>query len=221
MRNKATVGVLIGLGGLAAALVVVTSPKGEREVCVPERPMAPGTTGAGYELIDVGRREVWATREFTPDEFRSFSLPMLWPLWFKNGPRALDADHARFLRSPGCPAGTFTYLSAFGKRFVKVVDLQRLSAEPTDGGSVRRVELEKHHVLTYGAGRTVHILQDPAGARFIRVARAYPQTEDPPTLPERWTITSHVLQEDLRVDLTGTVTVLRLDNEDSYQGPVP
>jgi hypothetical protein len=218
--KKAMAWTVVGLGGVGAVVALLFGPKGEREICVPERPMARGEVRAGYELVDVGRHEVWATRDFTEEEFRSLSLPLLWPLWFKNGPRIPDADHSRFLRSPGCPPGAFTYLRAFGKRFVKVVDLHRLRTEPEGSKNVRRVELEKHHVLTYEAGRAVHILQDAAGERFIRVSRAYPQTETPPTLPERWTVASRVLSEELRVELTGLVTVLRLDNEDSYQGPI-
>ena len=76
------------------------------------------------------------------------------------------------------------------------------------------------NVLHYSAGRTVSILRSPTGERFIGVSRSLNRSADTPTLPEGWTLSEHLLTAELQVDLLGSVSVLRLDNEDSYQGPL-
>ena len=176
---------------------------------------------AGYELIDLRGRRAWLTTEWTPEEYADFSLPLSWVFWRKNDPRVGLPDQSRFLRSPGCESdGQFTYMHAFDREFLQVVRLGKIH-RPRDGsGLIRRIELEKHHVLTFSAGRTVNVLENPAGEHFISVSRSLDRRNDTPTLPEGWTLTERFLTEDLQVDLTGNVSVLRLDNEDSYQGPL-
>ena len=94
--------------------------------------------------------------------------------------------------------------------------------QPVDNqGLIRRTELEKYHLLTYSAGSTVYILHNPTGERFIGVSRSVDRSSDTFTLPDGWTLTSHVLSTELPVDLSGNVSVLRTDNEDSFQGPLP
>ena len=112
-------------------------------------------------------------------------------------------------------------MQAYDKGFLKVVQLITLNTPVDDQGLIRRTELEKYHVLTYFSGRTVSILQGPTGERFIWVARTVDRPPDPVTLPEGWNLTTHVLQTELPVDLSGNVSVLRTDNEDSFQGPLP
>jgi hypothetical protein len=111
-------------------------------------------------------------------------------------------------------------MHAFDREFLQVVRLGKIH-RPRDGfGLVRRIELEKHHVLTFSAGRTVSILENPAGEQFILVSRSLDRLTDTPTLPDDWTLEERLLTENLQVDLVGNVSVLRLDNEDSYQGPL-
>jgi hypothetical protein len=211
------------LNFLAAILIMVTIPAGcmpvqELEECVSLEPASDGE-GAGYELIDLLNKEVWATADFTAEEYAAFSPPLL---WLKNDPRIMVADGAEFLKSPGCSEpGQFTYMRAYDKGFLNVVQLITLDTPVDDQGLIRRTELEKYHVLTYFSGRSVSILQGPTGERFIWVARTVDRPPDPATLPEGWTLTTHVLQTELPVDLSGNVSVLRTDNEDSFQGPLP
>ena len=63
------------------------------------------------------------------------------------------------------------------------------------------------------------MLRGPDGAHHLLVAETFERTEEP-ILPDEWRITSHVLAEPVVVELTETVEVLRLPNEDSYQGPL-
>jgi hypothetical protein len=207
----------------AATLIMVSilagcTPVEELEPCVLREPGSNDAGAVGYELIDLMTKEVWATSDFTEEEFAALSLPLFWQ---KNDPRIMVGDQAEFLQSPGCSEpGRFTYMQAFDKEFVKVVQLDTID-EPVDSeGLIRRTELEKHHVLTYVAGRTVHILENPDGERFIWVSMSADRASDTFALPEGWTLSTHVLQADLQVELSGNVSVLRMENEDSYQGPL-
>jgi hypothetical protein len=209
---------------LAAILIIATilagcTPVGEREPCVPREPALEGGE-AGYELFDLLHKEVWLTLDFTAQEFAEFSPPLL---WMKNDPRiSMGVQQSEFLRSPGCSEpGQYTYLQAFDKEFLNVVKLVSID-QPVDGqGLIRRTELEKYHLLTYSADSTVHILHNPTGERFIGVSRSVDRSSDTFTLPEGWTLSTQLLQTELQVELSENVSVLRTDNEDSYQGPLP
>jgi hypothetical protein len=52
------------------------------------------------------------------------------------------------------------------------------------------------------------------------VSRDAGRTTDVPTLPEEWEIVEHVVPDGFTAVLSGETTVIRMDNEDSYQGPV-
>jgi pimeloyl-ACP methyl ester carboxylesterase len=178
-----------------------------------------GSKKVGYELIDLLHKEVWATSHFTEEEYNAFSPPLL---WIKNDPRIMMADKAEFLQSPGCDeSGEFTYIWKFEKLFLKVVQLVKMNKPVDSEGLIRITELEKYHLLTYYSGRNVSILENPDGERFIEVSRSVNRSSDTFTLPDDWTLTTQVLQEELKLELTGIVSVLRTDNEDSFQGPLP
>jgi len=207
---------------LLAAIVILSSllagyRHGDRELCVSRPPSFDGE-GAGYELLNLADGDVWATRSWTPEEYAAFSFPVSWIFWRKNDPRIALADRGQFLQSPGCEDGHYSFMQAFDREFLQVVQLKEF---PTDNQDlIRQVELEKYHVLHYSSGRTVSILQSPIGERFIGVSRSLERSADAPTLPEGWKLTEHLLTAELQVDLLGNVSVLRLDNEDSYQGPL-
>ena len=83
----------------------------------------------GYELINLLTKEVWATGDFTKEEYEAFSPPFF---WMKNDPRIMIADRAEFLKSPGCDEdGQFTYMQKFNKEFLKVVQLKSMN-KPAD-----------------------------------------------------------------------------------------
>lgn len=211
------------LFSFAAVLTIALtgcSGHSDQENCVSRDP-AFERRDAGYELIDLTGRRVWLTTEWTPEEYADFSLPLSWVFWRKNDPRVGLPDQSRFLRSPGCESdGQYNYMRDFDREFLQVVRLEKIH-RPRDGhGLIRRIELEKHHALTFAAGRTVSILENPAGEQFISVSRSLDRVAESPTLPDGWTLTERLLTENLQVDLIGRVSVLRLDNEDSYQGPL-
>ncbi len=209
---------------LAAILIMVTisvgcAPVGERESCISLEPDFHGEGTAGYELVDLLYKEVWVTGDFTPEEYTSFTPPFL---WIKNDPRILMADQGEFLRSPGCSdEGQFTVLQAFDKNFLNVVRIINLIMPADTQGLINKTELEKYHFMTYFSGRTVYVLQSPTGERYIEVSRSVDRLSETFTLPKGWTLTDHELGADLQVELSGNVSVLRTDNKDSYQGPLP
>jgi hypothetical protein len=199
----------------------IFSPKGEIKLCVAQQNVF-NKGRVGYELLDIGRREVWLTPHFTPEEYKVFSFPIHWFLWFKNDPRKGMASSGRFLQSPGCNnTGQYSYMKVFDKNFLKVVELKKFIRKVDDQGLIRGVELEKYHELVYEAGRSTSILHNPNNERFILVARTSPNPQRPPTVPQGWIINTHILKSDIKINLSGRVIVLHMDNKDSYQGPLP
>ncbi|MEL6772999.1 MAG: hypothetical protein AAFP18_18210 [Bacteroidota bacterium] len=213
--------VFAALVGVAVSMMTVLAFRsyGEQERCAADAPVL-GGGGPGYEVLNLAGRDVWATRDWTPAAFEAFSFPATWLLWRKNDPRVGLADRAEFLQSPGCERGAYSHMSAFDRRFVQVVELIDLREPGDEGGLIRRVALEKYHVLHFDTGRLVRVLQSPAGERFIEVSRTLMRRAHTPSLPPGWTLTTHRLSEPLRVELLGRVSVLRMDNEDAFQGPL-
>lgn len=203
----------------------------ERETCVARPPQfaetgpgpaGPGRAGPGYELISLVRGEAWATRDWTPEDYAAFSPPLSWSFWFKNDPRLGLADQARFTRSPGCDEeGRFSYMTAFGRTFVLAARPRALTLGGDERGLITGVEVEKHHVLRFAAGRTLEVLENPEGRRFIAVSAPLRRATPAPELPAGWSLAARVATEDLEVALSGAVTVIRLANGVSYQGPLP
>lgn len=218
VRSLAVLATLTFLS-VALTLVLAHRPYGKLEGCVARAPSLEGD-GPGYEVLNLPGRAVWATRDWTPEAFAAFSFPPSWLLWRKNDPRVGLADRGQFLQSPGCERGTYTHMRAFDRRFVQVVELIDLREPADDDGLIRRVALEKYHVLSFDTGRTVRVLGSPSGERFVEVSRTLERSSEP-TVPEGWTLTEHHLNKPLRVELLGRVSVLRMDNEDSFQGPLP
>lgn len=213
---------LKGLGACAAVAAAIFGASWAanpmtQSWCLAQAPNLAGE-GPGYELINLLGGEAWVTRDWTPTEYAAFTPPLSWRLWFKNDPRVAVADEARFSRSPGCPEdGQFSYMNAFGRTFVLVASP---GVANVASGEVRRIEVEKHHFLRYAAGRTVEILENPAGERFIAVSAPLRSSAMAPLIPDGWSLEEQPLSADLEVALTGDVEVLRLDNGVSYQGPL-
>jgi hypothetical protein len=217
-NNKKALSLFLPILVIMFGILVGCGPVIELETCVFREPVFKQTK-MGFELIDLWKKEVWATSEYTEEEFAAFSPPLFWR---KNEPREPMFDRAKFHKSPGCDKkGQFTYMRAFGKKFLKVVQLIDINA-PVDGqGVIRKIELEKYHLLSYSTGRRVYVLHSPTGERYIGVARSADRTSDTFTIPQGWKLTNHELKEELQVELSGTVSNIRTDNEDSYQGPIP
>jgi hypothetical protein len=202
---------------LAIGLQITACSRAHPETCIVRTPSFEGS-GPGFELIDILRRNVWATRDWSPNEFSEFSTPILWR---KNDPRLPLHNGGRFLRSPACAEdGQFSYLHAFDRSFLHVVKLRAFPGSADMEGHISKVELEKYHVLNFSAGGKMSVLKSPTGDQFIGVSRSLKRRSSPPTIPSGWTLTQRTLLKNVEIELIGVITVLRLDNQDSYQGPV-
>ena len=83
------------------------------------------------------------------------------------------------------------------------------------GSSVR-----KFHELTYNAGSELVLLISPEGLVYFRIGRDANRTSDDPTIPDGWRLMDYSTPVDLVIDLSPRNTVIRSDNQDSFQGPV-
>lgn len=180
----------------------------------------------GHEVFDLSGFPVrligWGTSELTPDEYGALPLDSG---WMRNQSLAAGAvgQFARFLRSPGAAAdGEFTRQEMWGVSWLHQVNILPLTQGNLDPqGLLRAVTVEKHHELGWCAGSSVAILTSPEGDRYIRVSRNAERTSDTPTIPDDWTLESLLLEDTLTVRLLEQTTVIRTDNEDSFQGPLP
>ena len=102
-----------------------------------------------------------------------------------------------------------------------MVDLDNFGEAP-DGteGLINAVSLTKHHKVSWEAGAPFQTLTSPDGLRYVLIARAVPVPLIDPTLPPGWALSKATLADPFSVSLDGQVTVLRMDNEDSFQGPL-
>ena len=217
MKKRILVAFVVLLG-LLVAVYFVTQPADERDVCVMREPDLKSENGF-FELIDLRRREVWGTPHFETAEYEAFNAPLL---WLKNDPRGGFMDESGFGRSPGCEHnGEFTYRRMYDREFLLVVEIDSINNPLDDDGYLMESTLEKYHQLTYNAGSTLYILNSPEGDRYIGVSQAFERTDDTPTLPEGWVLTKHLLAKEFYYELYGDMSILRTDNFDSYQGPLP
>jgi hypothetical protein len=188
---------------------------------------APGPSGlvpvnVGHELLDANgfpNIVVWGTQDLTIEEYDALTLP---PGWMRNQPREGVGQTSRFLRSPGRDAdGDFTRQEMFGVSWLHQATVVSIDGPVDAEGLLTASTVEKHHELTWRAGSSVTILTSPEGARYILVSRDARRTSDTPTIPDGWMLEVILLGEDLQILLPLHTTVIRSDNEDSFQGPLP
>lgn len=220
MKWKLIFGVALSvLTAVSARIIIVPY---EEEKCVAIERTPPSSGNIGYEFVDLARRKVWATLDWDAKSFKSFEPPWHKPYYIKNSPRILMADKGEIIRSPACEGdGEFNTLKAFGREFRQVVRLVSFERIGTGDAQLTLTRLEKYHSLEYRAGRKVNVLTAPDGAQYIEVARSADRPDHSPALPDRWQITSHVLDQDFNQRLMGVITNIRTAEEDSYQGPLP
>jgi hypothetical protein len=178
----------------------------------------------GHELIEMRSFPdpvmlvVWGTQELTIEEYDALELE---PGWMRNQPREGVGQTGRFLRSPGRDAdGDFTRQEMFGISWLHQATVVSIDGSLDPEGLLNASTVEKHHELTWPAGSSITILTSPEGVHYILVSRDARRTSDTPTIPDDWMLEVILLEEDLQILLLRT-TVVRTDNEDSFQGPVP
>lgn len=171
----------------------------------------------GFEIVDGQGGIAWMAVEMTEAEFAALELPTGWI----SNPRDLDASFGEFLRSPDqTEEGVFDELDLLGHQWRHVATLSDRGQPVGDDGLLTRTTVDKHHRLTYEAGRTMTTLTSPEGETYLRITRDPARTQDVPTLPEGWRLDAVTPTERTVVVLPNPTTLLRTDNEDAFQGPV-
>jgi hypothetical protein len=129
-------------------------------------------------------------------------------------------DASTFNGSPGAD-GVLVEEEHFGFEWFHSATITSVARETLDDeGLIRASTVEKDHEVSFDPGSTLSLLVSPSGEIYVMVSRDAGRTTDVPTLPEEWEIVEHVVPDGFTAVLSGETTVIRMDNEDSYQGPV-
>ena len=175
----------------------------------------------GYEIFQVkSLTEVvaWASKDITRKEFDAIELPLG---WYKNQPREVEVDSAEFLNSPGLPSGEMLRAEHFGHEWLHVATVELTGfrlLDPT--GKLRASRVAKDHLVKFDEGSVLVFLVSPEGKLFPRITRDANRTREQPVIPDGWRLVEHKLDRRVEFRLTGKTTVIRADNQDSFQGPV-
>ena len=89
-----------------------------------------------------------------------------------------------------------------------------------DEGLLTGVRVEKEHQISYSAGTTVPLLISPDGDVYPLVSRDARQTTEDSPIPDGWQLVEHTFDEDYSTRLPNPILNIRVQNQDSYQGPV-
>ncbi len=175
----------------------------------------------GYELLEaVSQSEiiVWVSQEITQEEFDSIELP---DNWFKNQPRESDPDGAKFLRSPDAAMeGQLDEAEHFGHIWQQNAKIIETNIS-IDGQSLLMGNLiSKYHEVTFNTGRVLYLLISPNGEQYVRITRDAGRTSEIPSVPDTWQTGEYQIPESLTFMLPNPTMNIRLDNEDSFQGPI-
>jgi hypothetical protein len=125
-------------------------------------------------------------------------------------------DDAYFKRSPGADAdGPVEVLERYGHSWSYIARPCGAPTMPAGREGPRQIQVDKHHVVIFRAGRELGYLTLPDGSEYVHVIRG----DAPLLLPDGWTLRSERLDEDLTIELPAPATVFFFPNGDSYQGP--
>ncbi len=179
----------------------------------------------GFEIIEIqspSSLRAWVSPEITFDEFEALELP---PGWLKNQPREsgeCGADESRFLKSPdSSEEGDILQQEFFGYNWFHAATVIETNIRLDEEELLRGSRVRKFHELTYNAGSCLVLLISPEGDVYFRIGRDANRVSDQPTIPNLWRLEDYVTPETLVIQLFEQNLVIRTDNEDSFQGPVP
>ena len=90
-----------------------------------------------------------------------------------------------------------------------------------EDGLLEGTTVRKFHKLTFNAGSCLVLLVSPDGEVYFRIGRDANRVSDEPAVPNAWRLEKYTTPEKLVIKLFEENLVIRTDNEDSFQGPVP
>ncbi|MEE4218700.1 MAG: hypothetical protein V2I48_13885 [Xanthomonadales bacterium] len=180
----------------------------------------------GFEIIEIqspNSQRAWISQDITREEFDALEVP---EGWIKNQPReggdnVEGPDSGRFLRSPDASEdGEFLDEEFFGFTWRHSATVVQAGRPMDDEGLLRGSSVRKFHELTYNAGSTLVLLISPEGLVYFRIGRDADRQTDEATIPAGWRLREYTTRTELVFNLSPRNTVIRSDNEDSFQGPV-
>lgn len=176
----------------------------------------------GFEILEIqspNSIRAWISSDITRAEFDALELPMG---WFKNQPRTGDPDASRFLRSPDAAVeGEYLDAELFGFTWRHSATVVQPNIPLDEQGLLNGSLVRKFHEVTFNAGRTIVVLRSPEGEAFVRIGRDANRVSDDPSIPDGWRLVEYTTPEQLVILFAGENLVIRTDNQDSFQGPVP
>jgi haloalkane dehalogenase len=176
----------------------------------------------GFEILEIqspNSIRAWISSDITKEEFDALELPAG---WFKNQPREGDPDASRFFRSPGAAVeGEFLEEELFGFSWWHSATVIQSNVPLDEQGLLIGSTVAKYHEVTYNAGTTISVLFSPKGDPYVRIGRDANRTSDDPTIPNSWRLVEYTTPYQLVIQLPEETLVIRTDNQDSFQGPVP
>ena len=178
----------------------------------------------GFEIVEVQSEDAslaWVSPFITFSEFEALELP---DNWLKNQPRespVCGADRGSFLKSPDAEEDEIVFGEHFGFRWFHAATVKEQNIPLDEAGLLRGFVVKKYHELNYNVGSCMILLVAPDGEVYFRMGRDATRTCNTPTLPSGWQLVDYTVEEPLTIQLFGDSTVIRTDNQDSFQGPVP
>ena len=204
------------------------APADDKEECwSPVEMLDPGQIpDAGFEIIehrDDGTLRAWLSLKITLDEFDALELP---DGWLKNQPRGGGGDgqggpdKGVFCGSPGSNDGEMAIRKHFGHEWAHVATIVETGVPLDKKGLLTGAMVEKEHEITYDAGTAIPLLVSPKDEIYPLVSRDARRSTDESPIPKGWKVVEHTFTEDYTTRLPNPILNIRVENQDSYQGPV-
>ncbi len=177
----------------------------------------------GAEILEIqspNSIRAWISPEISRDEFAALEVD---EGWRKNQPREsveCGPDDGRFIKSPDA-VDDILIQEFYGYSWFHSATVFETNLPIDDEGFFTGFRVKKYHEITYNQGSCMVLLTSPEGEVFFRVGRDADRPTDTFSVPEGWRVESYTTPETLIIELFDETLVIRTDNQDSFQGPVP
>lgn len=179
------------------------------------------TQKVGFEILEIqsiNSIRAWISPDIDCEEYTELQLPLG---WLKNQVREGDPDESHFHRSPNATNdGEYLDEDLYGFQWRHSATVIKSNISLDEQGLLVGSIVRKFHEVTFHTGSKVFVLISPEGDSFVRISRDANRLTDQPTIPDFWQLLEHTLEEQIVIQLPYETTVIRADNEDSFQGPV-
>ena len=145
--------------------------------------------------------------------------------WRKNQPREgaeCGPDDGRFIKSPDAfDDGDILIQEFYGYSWFHAATVFETNVSVDAQGLFTGARVRKYHEITYNEGSCMVLLISPEDEVFFRVGRDADRITDTFAVPNGWRVGSYTTPETLIIEMFDETLVIRTDNQDSFQGPVP